>query len=104
MNRIETRRHVWAVLPRLLGLLLLFLAFLGAFLVLFWTAPESVLAQILCQIGAVITGMTFIYAFLAWQCYSVVVTPQCVVERWGILFRRSRNYDLAGAILDTRQG
>jgi membrane protein YdbS with pleckstrin-like domain len=104
MNRIETRRHVLAVLPRLLGLLLLFLAFLGAFLVLFWKAPELVLAHILCQMGAIITGMCFIYSFLDWQCYSVVVTPQCVVEKWGIIFRRSRNYDLASAVLDTRQG
>lgn len=104
MNRIETRRHVLAVLPQLLGQLLLFLAFLFAFLALFWTAPELVLAQLLCQMGAIITGLAFCYAYLAWQCYSVVVTPQCVVERWGILFRRSRNYDLAGAVLDTRQG
>lgn len=104
MNRIETHRHLLAVLPGLLALALGFLGLLAVFLLLFWQAPETVLVQVICQIGAILDGLAFIYTFLAWQCYSVVVTPQCVTEKWGILFRRSRNYDLAGAVLDTRQG
>ncbi len=104
MNRIETHRHLFAVLPGLLALALGFLGLMLVFLVLFWSAPEAVFVQVICQTGAILDGLVFIYSFLAWQTYSVVVTPQCVTEKWGILFRRSRNYDLAGAILDTRQG
>ncbi len=104
MNRIETQRHPLAILPGLLALAVGFFGFVTVFLLLFWLAPEAVTAQILCQLAAFFLGLEFIYEFLAWQAYSVVVTPECVTEKWGILFRYSRNYNLAGAIVDTHQG
>ncbi len=104
MNRVETRRHLLAVLPGFLFCILVFVAFLiASFLLYVWMAPDAVVLQLASNLVALLAGGTFIHDYIAWQCFVVIVTRQRIVVRQGIIFRRSCSHDLASAVVDCNQ-
>ncbi len=103
MNRVETRRHLLAVLPGFLVCIIVFVAFLIASLLLYvWIAPDAVVLQLASNLVALLAGATFIHDYIAWQCFAVIVTRQRIVVRQGVIFRRSCSHDLASAVVDCK--
>ena len=104
MNRVETRRHLLAVLPGFLVCIIVFVAFLIASLLLYvWIAPDAVVLQLASNLVALLAGATFIHDYIAWQFFVVIVTRQRIVVRQGVIFRHSCSHDLASAVVDCRQ-
>lgn len=105
MNRVETRRHLLAVLPGFVFCIVVFVVFLGASVLLYlWLTPDAAHLHLACNVVALLAGGSLVQGYIAWQFFIVIVTPQRIVTRWGFIFQHSRSYDLASAVVDCEQG
>lgn len=104
MNRVETRRHLLAVLPSFMFCIVIFVVFLITSLLLYvWIAPDAVFLHLASNIVALLAGGTFIHDYFSWRFFVVIVTRQRIIVRRGVLLRYSCSYDLTGTEVDCEQ-